>query len=113
MSQKNKLRTGMLIGAVVGGLVALLDKNTRQMTANNCRSCFNKVKNFVSEPTIVLDKVKAKTSQARDTVSQITDDIVFITEKAQELQDITPQVANFVKETKDVFVDRNEEKADL
>lgn len=103
MDQKNKLRKGILLGALAGGLISLLDKNTRVATINNCRNCFNKVKTVVQDPNVVIDEVKDVTSRAKNSISQITDDIIFISEKVNELKEVSPQVVNIVQETKGAF----------
>lgn len=103
MSQSNKFVKGMLIGAIAGGLLSLLDKNTRTATINNCRTCCEKVTAVVKDPNIVINQVKEVTGKVRNSLDQVTEDIAFITEKVSELTDVTPQVAEIVKETKDAF----------
>lgn len=108
MSQSNKFVKGVLIGAIAGGLISFLDKNTRTTTINNCRMCCKKVTTVMKEPSIVIDQVKEITGKVRSSLDQVTEDIAFITEKVNELTDVTPQVAEIVKETKDAFSNKRE-----
>lgn len=113
MNHSNKFMKGILIGAVVGGAISLLDKNTRTSVMSNCRQRKEKILTFMKNPDIVFNQLKDKTGEIKNTVGQVTEDITFITEKVTQLTELTPQVTSIVKETKEVFESNDEKKAEL
>ena len=66
--------TGLLIGAVIGGAIALLyapksGKETRQLIKDKVTEVVDEVKEEASE---VVDEVKEKASGVMDTVKEVT-----------------------------------------
>jgi gas vesicle protein len=105
MAGTGKFWRGVFIGALVGGALSLFDKPTREAVASNCKRAAKKAADIVTNPKEVAEKVKIKTEQVRQTIEQVSDDLHFIKEKVEEFAEATPEVVNFVKETKDVFFD--------
>jgi gas vesicle protein len=109
MEKKNQLWKGMLLGAIAGGALSLLDKETREIVKENVQSAARKVTYVVRNPREVVSKVKETAGRLMDTVEQVSEDISFITEKVDELRELTPQVTGILKETKEAFVSTDEE----
>ncbi|MGJ7919129.1 YtxH domain-containing protein [Neobacillus sp. LXY-4] len=107
MGEARNFWKGVLLGALAGGALSLLDKSTRDAVAANCKSTTKKVTHIIKNPEEVVEKVKATSEQVRQTIEQVSDDLFFIKEKVEELTEATPQVMDFVKETKEVFLDDN------
>jgi gas vesicle protein len=105
MSDTGKFWRGVLLGALAGGALSLLDKPTRDAVMTNCRRTGRQVTNMVRNPSVMVDKVRNTSEQMRQTVEQVSDDLFFIKEKVEELSEVTPKVVDIVKETKDVFSD--------
>lgn len=103
MSHSNKFLKGIVIGALVGGAISLLDKQTRQTVMANCRRQREKLVSVVKNPENVVNQLRDTTGKIKSSVNQVTEDIIFITEKVNELTELTPQVSNLVKETQNVF----------
>lgn len=106
MGKDNKLLKGLLIGAMMGGMLSLLDKKTRQQVISKGKSAAEKIKNYKENPSELTDRVKEKMNLAKKSAAQIKDDLEFITEKIKELQETTPQVLEIVKEAKEKWKQR-------
>ncbi|CRK81906.1 YtxH domain-containing protein [Neobacillus massiliamazoniensis] len=107
---KNHFWRGMLLGAIAGGALSLLDKGTRQAMKTNVCKASSKISYIVKNPGDVTKKVKETAENFKATFEQISEDISFMTEKVDELRDLTPQVTDILKETKDTFT-KNEESS--
>lgn len=108
MSETKNFWKGVLIGAIAGGALSLLDKQTRDAVMTNCRKNSKRVTNLVNNPSVMAEKVKTTSEHVRQTVKQVSEDLTFIKEKVEELTEVTPKVCDIVKETKDVFIDNGE-----
>lgn len=106
MGSQNKFWKGVLFGALAGGAISLLDRETRKSVADSCKSTAKGVSYFISHPNDIAEKVKEKTSQIRTTVEQVSEDVSFIAEKVEELREVTPAVVGIVNDTKEVFGDQ-------
>lgn len=50
MTKKNQFWKGMLLGAIAGGVISLIDKQTRQAMKENIQKTSNKVVYLVRNP---------------------------------------------------------------
>jgi gas vesicle protein len=103
MTEKNQFWRGMLIGALAGGAISLLDKHTRETMKENVLKTSKQVTYIVKNPGEVVDKVKGTAEKIRTTFEQMSEDITYIADKVDELRELTPQVTELIKETKDTF----------
>lgn len=96
---KNKLGQGIIIGALVGAAVSLLDKHTRVQT----KAGAGKVMAAVKDPRGTYTTIKAKVDDLRETYETVSEDISYVAQKVKDLQSATPQVKEIVQETKEAF----------
>ena len=111
MTRKNQFWKGMLLGALAGGAISLLDKPTREAMKENVQKTSSKVAYIVRNPGEIADKVKETAAKVKTTFEQVSEDISYITDKVGELKELTPQVTDIIKETKETFT--GSEEADL
>jgi gas vesicle protein len=109
MANENKLLTGMLVGALVGVAVSLLDKRTRQDVVQSGKKVSSKIKDYIEQPATFTNDVKQKIEDVKDTVKEVSEDLSFITEKVNELKETTPQVVNMLQETRDRFIPKRQQ----
>ncbi|WML28086.1 YtxH domain-containing protein [Neobacillus sp. OS1-33] len=109
MTKKNQFWRGMLLGALAGGAISLLDKQTREVMYENVQKTTRKVTYVLKNPGEVTEKVKEAAEKLKTTVKQVSEDISYITDKVEEFREITPQVTDILKETKDTFTKSDEE----
>ncbi len=110
MTKKNQFWRGMLLGALAGGAISLLDKQTREVMKENVQKTTTKVTYILKNPGEITDKVKETAEKFKTTVKQVSEDISYITDKVDELREITPQVTDILKETKDTFSKSDESR---
>lgn len=103
MSDTKNFWKGILLGALAGGALSLLDKPTRHAVTKSIQNTSTQVGHVLKDPSVLVEKVKATSAQMRETARQVSDDVTFIKEKVEELTEVTPQVMDMVKETKDSF----------
>jgi gas vesicle protein len=107
---KNKFWKGVIMGAVAGGMLSLLDRETRQVVGEKCGRAAKGVAYVVTHPKETVDTMKKKSNEIRVTVNQMSEDISYIVDKIEEVRELTPEVAQMVKETKEVFMKEDEQE---
>lgn len=65
---------------------------------------------LVCHPHEISNKVKGTAAKLKSTFEAVSEDITYITEKVEELRELTPQVTELLKETKDTFTVEDEEE---
>ncbi|MCQ6275204.1 YtxH domain-containing protein [Bacillus sp. V3B] len=112
-----KFWKGVVLGAIAGGALSLLDRTTRYTVIGNCQKTTGKMKYYAKHPQEAVNCVKESTRKICSTMEEVGEEIAFISEKIEELKEIKPQVADLVKDTKEVFVEspdnENEDESDV
>jgi len=111
MAGKNQFWKGMLLGAIAGGAISLLDKQTREVMKENVLKTSSKVAYIVRNPGEITDKIKGTATKIKTTFEQVSEEIAYITDKVEELKELTPQVTDILMETKETF--SGSEESDL
>lgn len=96
----------VFVGAIVGGAISLVNGETRKAVVHNIQKGYKELTYCLKHPNETLEQIKESSQQIRSTVQQVGDDITFIKEKVNELQEVTPSVVNIIKETKEAFCDK-------
>lgn len=109
MANSKRFWKGMFIGALTGGALSLLDKETREAVKENWQKTVNVTSKLIQNPGEVRDQLKEAAQKVRTTVEQVGEDLSFIAEKVEELRETTPQVTQMLKETKETFAKKDEE----
>ena len=104
MSQ-NKLMTGLLVGAAVGIIVSLLDRNTRDDVIQKSKKATNNAKYYASNRDELVQAFQQQAERAQNLYSRISEDASYVGSKVNELKEMTPQVKEMALETKDAFMD--------
>ncbi|MGM7683734.1 YtxH domain-containing protein [Cytobacillus sp. Hm23] len=103
----NNLFKGMMAGAFVGGVIAMLNKETRKEVVTQGRKAMHTTGKFLKDPATLAVKIKDQIHTVRTTIEEIEEDVSFVTTKAHELKQSTPQMIEVVKDTKEkVFKDK-------
>lgn len=90
---ENKFIPGVLLGAVIGGAATLADKSTR----NSLKQSFSNVK-------------EGKKSQKPSKVSSIKDEVMYWKDVIEEIRRSNPELERSIKDAKDTFVNRKNER---
>lgn len=94
---------GVFFGAMVGGAITLLDKETRSTVVGNVKRAGSNMAYYIKNPNVVVDQVKDTINHIKSTIEQVSDDVSFIAEKVEELKEMTPAVTEIVKDTQEAF----------
>jgi gas vesicle protein len=100
---KSKFLKGVIVGAAVGGLLSLLDKNTRQEVGASIKNSGDCITKYSKDPQLLIDSSKEIYQKLRTTADQVSQDIHFINEKVDEIKGMAPQVKEMIEDTKDTF----------
>ncbi|WP_180953608.1 YtxH domain-containing protein [Bacillus sp. T33-2] len=111
MSNSRRFWMGVLLGAVTGGALSLLNKSTRQSVKEDFKVASGSVAYIVKHPDEFFSQVKETAEQVRSTVQQVSEDVSYIAEKVEEMKDVPPQVAHIVEDTKKAFIHSGEGSA--
>lgn len=103
MGNTNRFWKGMFAGAVAGAALSLLDSETRQAVGEKCGKVTKNISYALTHPKEIATNIKEKTNDLRKTVHQMNEDLNYIVKKIEEIRDLTPEVTELVKETKEVF----------
>ena len=100
----SKFWKGVILGAMAGGALSLFDRRTRTSVKENIQCTSEKLAYFAKNPRETINTVKETSRKIRSTIEEVGAEVSFIAEKIDELKELTPQVADLVKDTKEAFV---------
>ncbi|WP_428910982.1 YtxH domain-containing protein [Niallia sp. Krafla_26] len=101
----SKFWKGVVLGAIAGGAISLFDRETRKNVIDYCQKTTGKVTYYAKHPQEAANQLKESTRKIRRTIEDVSEEVSFIAEKIDELKETTPKVSDFVKETKDAFLE--------
>ncbi|EGA89362.1 hypothetical protein GPDM_10650 [Planococcus donghaensis MPA1U2] len=107
MSQ-NKLMTGLLVGAAVGVIVSLFDRNTRNDVIEKSKKASDNAKYYASNRDELVQAFQQQAERAQNLYSRISEDASYVGSKVNELKEMSPQVKEMALETKEAFMDTKE-----
>ncbi|MCG1010949.1 YtxH domain-containing protein [Salinicoccus sp. ID82-1] len=102
---KNKLLPAVLIGAAIGAALSLIDKNTRSTVMSSTKD----LKYYAQNPNEAKEKL---TSDAGDSskVQSLKDEVMFWKDTIQEIRQNNPELEESIKDAKDTFMKKREQK---
>lgn len=103
---------GVFIGAIAGGALSLIDKNTRESVFSSCKKTTDNVSYYVKNPREAVNQVKEVTNKIKSTIEQVSEDVSFITDRVEELKEGAPQVSKLFSDTKQSFFEEEELEAE-
>lgn len=104
---KSKFFVSAAIGAAVGGVIALLDQDTR----NEMSSWAKYLVALAKDPEQLTASSRELIDRATTTAQKINEDVSFIKDKVDNLKELTPEVKELVNETKTTFIPQGQNPA--
>lgn len=101
----SKFWRGVILGAIAGGALSLFDRKTRISVKENIQCTSEKLVYIAKHPQETINTVKETGKKIQSTMEEVGAEVSFIAEKIEELKELTPQVADIVKDAKDAFID--------
>lgn len=86
---QNKLIPGILIGAIIGGAATLADKSTRQSLKES-----------------IKDRKEGNRPQKPSAINNIKDEVFYWKDVVEEIRRNNPELERSIKEAKNTFVER-------
>lgn len=105
IKKKSKLIQGILLGALAGAAISMLDRYTRESAIECGKKGYYGAREVISNPDQIISQVKETSNKIRSTIESISEDVAFITNQVEVLKELPPQVTSVVKDTKEAFVD--------
>ncbi|MBF4502188.1 YtxH domain-containing protein [Savagea sp. SN6] len=102
--KKSKLGKFIVLGALVGGALSLLDRGTREVVKERTDRALYYAKN----PSILKEEVEEQVNKWSSIYEQASGEIASFAEQFSDLKELTPQVKQMVVEAKEAFVDQKE-----
>lgn len=103
---KNKLVPAIVIGAAVGGVIALLDKGTRQSLASNTQS----IKHYATNPDDLKSRFNGPSTGEPSKIDMIKDEVLFWKDTIEEIRRNNPELEKAILDAKDTFQSNREKK---
>lgn len=98
--EEHKFWKGVVIGAVIGGAVTLLDKDTRNYVWGSTKQAGRSAKSYSSNPSEAIRQLRLQYNQLTNRLADGAKDILEVLNKVEELLD---KVSEWEKEVeKDV-----------
>ena len=89
---KRKLLTGMIVGASVGGLLSLLNKDVRSYAKDKTNQVYDQIETCVDNPTQVVKQIKAKLIVLNETIASNSDSAInALNQVENSLQKMLPK----------------------
>lgn len=100
---KSKLLPFILIGAAVGAVLSMLDKQTREQTIDTTKKIKDTVSYYAANSDELQQLIEDKVGQAQSFYSAATDNFNSLLAQAEDAQSLPSTIQSLVAETKDAF----------
>ncbi|TQR19327.1 YtxH domain-containing protein [Psychrobacillus vulpis] len=110
---ESKLLKGIVYGALVGGALTMMDRKTRDSVASKTRYVGNQIQYYCKNRQELKTTIEEQVTKWKSLYDQFASDATYLSQKVNEVKEITPQVKTLLTETKDAFVQSKEEYKSL
>ena len=113
MMSENKFGKGILYGALIGGAVTMLDRKTREAVINKSRYVRNEIQYYSKNRDELKTTIESQVAKWKAVYEQFSSDATYLSQKVNEVKEITPQVKTLLTDTKDAFAQSKDEYKSL
>jgi gas vesicle protein len=82
---QSKLWKGVFAGAVIGGALMLLDRDTREYVGSKSRSVGSSCKGYVTHPSEAIHSIRVNYEYLSSRINKSIEDLIEILNKAEEM----------------------------
>jgi gas vesicle protein len=100
---ESKLVKSMIVGAVIGAAISMLDPKTRAHTIKSLKTAKDTVQYYVTHRDELQQIIEQKMQQVQKLYETTQDNVSFIKDKIDEVKEIPIAVQDIVDETKTTF----------
>lgn len=97
--KNNKMVIGVLVGALVGGLITLFDRDTRSATKVQCKNAKNKTYYYLKHPSEAVKNARVACNDFNNTFNKSADSAINALEQVETTID---QLTNKKESTKEI-----------
>lgn len=97
--KNNKMVIGVLVGALVGGLITLFDRDTRSTTKAQCKNAKNKTYYYLKHPSEAVKNARVACNDFNNTFNKSADSAINALEQVETTID---QLTNKKESTKEI-----------
>lgn len=100
---KSKLLPAILLGALTGAVISMLDKNTRQHTVDTSKKVKETVTYYAKNSDELVQLVEAKVEQVQTLYSSAQKNMDSIMSQVEDAKALPDTIMSMVSETKEAF----------
>lgn len=100
---KSKLVPAVLLGALVGAAISMLDKSTREHTIETSKKIKDTVTYYAQNRDELVQLVETKVDQAQSVYSSTQQNLTSFMTKVEDAKSLPETIMSLVTETKDAF----------
>ena len=104
---KSKLIPAVLLGALAGAAISMLDKNTRLHTIETSKKVKDTVTYYAQNRDEFVQLVETKVDQAQSVYASTQENITSFMTKVEDAKSLPETVRSLVAETKEAFSKQN------
>lgn len=100
---KSKLIPAVLLGALAGAALSMLDKHTREHTIETSKKMKDTVTYYAQNRDELVRLVETKVDQAQSVYASTQDNLTSLMAKVEDAKSLPETIMSLVTETKDAF----------
>ncbi|MFJ7973342.1 YtxH domain-containing protein [Psychrobacillus sp. NPDC096389] len=106
---ESKFVKGVVCGALIGGALTMLDEKTRNAVIQKSNSIGRQIKYYSTNRQELKMTLEDQLTKWKSFYEQINSDATYISQKVNEVKEMTPQVKTLLTDTKEAFAQSKEE----
>lgn len=106
---ETKLFKGIMYGALLGGAITMMDRKTRDSVMNKSRYIRNEIVYYSKNREELKTNIESQVTKWKAFYDQFSSDAKYISQKVNEVKEMTPQVKTLLTDTKDAFSQSKDE----
>ncbi|TQR15275.1 YtxH domain-containing protein [Psychrobacillus soli] len=106
---ESKFIKGVVCGALIGGALTMLDNKTRNAVLYKSKSIGRQIKYYSTNRQELITTIEDQFTKWKSFYEQINSDATYISQKVNEVKEMTPQVKTLLTDTKEAFEQSKEE----
>lgn len=95
---QSKLLKGVFLGAVIGGAIALVDKDTREYVGDKSRKTGRKCQGYIQHPSEAIHSLRVSYDSFSSQISKGVEELLELLQKAESMLNKVGEINQEVKQ---------------